>query len=121
MSEGGNSVDGRLATIQGGIEVLKTLIESSGRINDERHARVTNDVDDIRTRVHRHANEITAMQGQVSSLSDLPPRVDVLEDAHKMREGERKGIGTTLKIAWMVGGGGATALLLSVASKAGLL
>lgn len=114
MSEGGSSVDARLASIQGGIDVLRALIEAGGRINDERHARVTSDIEDVRSRVHRHANELTLLVG-------LPPRVDALESARSEMIGERKGVTNTLKVAWMTGGAGFTALVLAIARKAGIL
>lgn len=121
MAEGGEHDSAQGARIEGKIDVVRTLLESSQRINDERHARTSADVDDLRTRQHRFGNELMVAQAEIGALSGIPVRVDRLEDADKVREGERRGVTNTLKIAWLLGGSGATALVLAIARKADLL
>src|SRR6476469_8548358 len=103
MGDGGEeSAQG--ARIEGKIDVVRALLESSQRINDERHVRISGDVDDLRNRMHRHGNELMVAKAEISALNLLPPRVDRLETNEAERVGERKGVITSGRaLVWLAG------------------
>src|SRR5689334_5556145 len=101
-----------------GIMVKLTRMEGKLDLSNLRHDqndawRVTVD-----QRLHRHGNELMIAKAEVAALAPLPARVDRLEDADKLREGQRQGIITTGRaLIWLAGlipGG----LIVAVLTKA---
>lgn len=89
MSEeggGGRPIGERLADIAGDIRLI---LAAQGRYEV--------DVRDIKERAHGHANRIAA-----------------LEAAEHVRQGERRGIATSAKMAYLVIGGGGVSTVIAV-------
>lgn len=107
--EGGN--EARLERLQGGVDLINERLLHANRIADERHEAIKAELTDVKNKVHRHGNELQPLIG-------LPARVDALEDADKLREGQRQGIITSGRaLIWLAGlipGG----LIVAVLSKA---
>lgn len=96
MDNGGNDSEGLLVKL--------TRMEGKLDLSNLRHEQTETWKATVDQRLHRHGNEISNLQAR-----------------EHQREGEKKGISNTLKVAWMVGGSGATAVLMALARKAGVL
>lgn len=82
---GEGSIYAKLAEIAGGVKLIDTKLDASNRVHDERHAKVQEDIHDLRQRSHRHSNDIQGLQGWKSQL-----------------EGERKGVAVSGRVIWAI-------------------
>lgn len=95
MSEGG----------EGESVIIKlTRMEGKLDLSNLRHDQTDAWKVTVDQRLHRHGNEISNLQAR-----------------EHQREGEKKGITNTIKVAWMLGGGSATAIFLAGLRKAGMI
>lgn len=112
MSEGGENE---------GIRVQLARMEGKLDLSNLRHDQMDQWKVTVDQRLHRQGNELMVVKAEVGSVADHEPRITSLETHRTREEGQRKGIITTLNVAWSLGGGGFVALVLAILNKAGLL
>lgn len=86
------------------VRVQLARIEGKMDLSNLRHDRTEERLTTIDKRLHQHSSHIGNLQA-----------------ANTLREGEAKGIAKTVKVAWLLGGSGATALVMATLRKTGLL
>ena len=97
------------------IRVQLARMEGKLDVSNERLSGVQTDVTELKTRVHKHGNEIQIIRSEMTGLANHNQRITVLETARSVGDGERKGIAHSGRALWALIG------LLMTAIGAGLL
>jgi hypothetical protein len=95
------SIFAKLEQIAGGVKLIDHKLDASNALHNERHERVQADLLSLRTKTHEHANALQTLFGWRHSV-----------------EGERKGLSTAGKWAWLAAGlipGGVIVALVKMA------
>ena len=93
-----DSIDTRLATIQGGVELINERLQHANNLAEERHAALREDIQDLRARHHNLSNRVQ------SGEAGLDCRIKVLEEDRTLREGQKQGFLASGKaLVWVSG------------------
>lgn len=92
-----DSIRVQLARMEGKMDVANERLETSNRINEERHVAIQARLGTIDQRLHTHGN-----------------RIQILEANNHKKEGERAGLSMAGKWIWIAAGLVPTALVAAV-------